>query len=61
VDLFQTYRKRRTVYREDIAFCHRWRDIGGRIFVIPDITMGHIGLKTYSGTFARLVGSRNTS
>jgi hypothetical protein len=28
---------------EDVTFCRRWRDIGGNIWIDPDITFGHIG------------------
>lgn len=34
---------------EDYAFCQRWRDIGGKVYVDPSISMGHTGLKTFSG------------
>lgn len=37
---------------EDYAFCHRWRDMGGKIWVDPSIHMGHIGTKMWSGRFA---------
>lgn len=35
---------------EDYAFCARWRDIGGKVWIDPEISMGHIGLKTFQGT-----------
>tara|TARA_Y100001938_G_scaffold119261_1_gene165142 strand:+ start:9610 stop:10428 length:819 start_codon:yes stop_codon:yes gene_type:complete len=34
---------------EDYAFCKRWRDIGGKIWVDPDISLNHIGKHTYMG------------
>jgi hypothetical protein len=36
---------------EDYAFCQRWRDIGGRLWVDPDITFQHVGRKAYTGNF----------
>lgn len=39
----------RTKLGEDYAFCARWRDIGGKLYVDPSISMGHIGLKTFQG------------
>lgn len=38
---------------EDYAFCQRWRDIGGKVWVDPFIPMGHIGFKTFAGEFGR--------
>lgn len=34
---------------EDFAFCRRWRDIGGKIYLLPDIRMTHTGSHTFSG------------
>ena len=35
---------------EDYAFCKRWRDIGGQIFMDMTINLSHIGTKTYDGS-----------
>ena len=40
-------RKRWTT--EDYAFCQRWRDIGGQLWVYPDIDFTHVGRKGYKG------------
>jgi hypothetical protein len=34
---------------EDYAFCKRWTDIGGTIWIDTEIKMGHIGNKTFVG------------
>lgn len=34
---------------EDFSFCHRWRQLGGQIWVDPGVTMGHIGPKMFIG------------
>jgi hypothetical protein len=34
---------------EDLAFCQRWRDIGGKVWADFEIGMGHIGSKKYEG------------
>lgn len=34
---------------EDYMFCKRWRDIGGQLWIYPDINFDHIGRKAYSG------------
>ena len=48
---------------EDYAFCQRWRDIGGRLWIDPDITFSHIGRKAYQGNLhqylLRLPGGRD--
>jgi hypothetical protein len=36
---------------EDYMFCKRWRDIGGQLWIYPDINFDHIGRKAYSGNF----------
>lgn len=35
---------------EDVSFCQRWRDIGGRIWADPDADLIHAGRKEYRGT-----------
>lgn len=37
------------VLSEDYAFCQRWRDIGGKIYMDASISMAHIGTKAYMG------------
>lgn len=34
---------------EDFAFCWRWNRIGGEIFILPDIRLGHVGTHTWEG------------
>lgn len=41
--------ERRRRLSEDFAFCHRWRRIGGEIFLLPDVVLGHVGSHTWSG------------
>jgi hypothetical protein len=40
---------RRRRLSEDFAFCHRWRRIGGEIFLLPDVKLGHVGSHTWEG------------
>ena len=35
----------------DYAFSQKWKEAGGRVYVYPDIELGHIGRKLYKGTF----------
>lgn len=34
---------------EDFSFCWRWNRIGGEIFLMPDIRLGHVGTHTWEG------------
>jgi hypothetical protein len=34
---------------EDFAFCHRWRKIGGEIWLLPDVYMTHAGRAVWEG------------
>lgn len=34
---------------EDFAFCHRWRSVGGMIYVLPDVSLEHVGSQVWSG------------
>mgnify|MGYP001567469879 CR=1 FL=1 len=36
---------------EDYAFCQRWRDIGGQLWVYPNIDFQHVGQKAYKGNY----------
>lgn len=56
--LFDPYRKDKLKYSEDYSFCNRWRDIGGEIFVLPDVKMGHTGYKTFVGNLGEWLKSR---
>ncbi len=49
-DLFGAYRIGRIKFGEDYSFCKRWRDIGGKIWIDPEIRMGHCGYKTFIGS-----------
>lgn len=34
---------------EDFAFCHRWRKIGGKIWLLPDVHLTHAGRAVWEG------------
>lgn len=40
------YRER---YFDDFAFCYRWRQIGGKVTIVPDIHLKHNGNHTFEG------------
>lgn len=34
---------------EDYSFCARWRQIGGKVLIDPEVTLGHTGYKRFTG------------
>jgi hypothetical protein len=53
-DFFKTGRSftnDNTWYGEDIFFCKRWNEMGGKILVNPNITFQHTGIKNYGGNY----------
>lgn len=40
---------------EDYGFCHRWRQLGNRIWVDPTIRLGHVGSFNYAGSVEDLL------
>lgn len=37
---------------EDFLFCKRWRELGGTIWVDPEIILSHVGSKAWTGSLA---------
>lgn len=37
------------LWGEDLIFCKRWRDLGGKVFIAPDVTTWHIGYTAFQG------------
>jgi len=44
---------------EDVCFCQKWRDMGEKVYVHPDINIAHIGKKRWDGNFAKYVEIAN--
>lgn len=36
---------------EDISFCDKWKDLGGKIYFDPSINLSHVGTKRWTGNF----------
>lgn len=36
------------IYDEGYVFCERWRQVGGKVYLDPDLNLTHIGLKAYN-------------
>lgn len=45
----QVWNKR--IMSEDWSWCRRWRAIGGKVLMCPDISLGHTGHHTFRGSF----------
>ena len=56
--LFDHALRDKEYYGEDYVFCDRWHDVGGKVWVDPNIAMRHIGYKTFSGTFGTWLKGR---
>lgn len=56
--LFDNIHEDRAYFGEDYSFCERFRRIGGRIWVEPEIEMAHIGFKTFRGSFGKWLRER---
>lgn len=50
-DLFGTFVKDGRWYGDDFGFCHLWEELGGKLYLLPDITFQHMGSKTFEGNF----------
>lgn len=40
---------------EDISFCYRWREMGGKVWCLTDIDFGHQGPKEWRGNLAKFL------
>jgi hypothetical protein len=40
---------------EDILFCRRWRSLGGRVWVVPDLALRHWGSHAWEGRLADVI------
>lgn len=50
-----------TWYGEDVAFCKRWRDMGGEMFIEPRINFTHTGTKHWKGNLHEYLMGRTVS
>lgn len=44
---------------EDIVFCEKWRNLGGKVFIDPNINCGHVGVKKWQGNFKEWIQKQN--
>ena len=46
---------------EDFLFCQHWRNLGGTVWIDPEITLSHVGAHDYSGSIAALFAPEDPS
>ena len=51
--LFQHSIREGRLFSEDLTFCARWREIGGRNFIDPFLGISHLGTRDYAGAIAQ--------
>lgn len=42
-----------SLYSEDVIFCKKWKELGGKIYIDPSINCGHSGEKRWVGNFLK--------
>jgi hypothetical protein len=57
--VFETKVVKGNLLGEDVCFCQKWRDMGEKVYVHPDINIAHIGKKRWSGDFKKYVEIAN--
>lgn len=56
VDLFNHGAHKGSWWGEDYAFCRRWRETGGEVWIVPDLNLTHHeGDKEFAGNFHRFM------
>lgn len=53
VDVFGPFIRNGIYLSEDLAFCQRWRDIGGEIWALLDADFGHAGTVEVRGNYMK--------
>jgi len=55
---FETRMTEGRFWGEDFQFCRTWRQLGGRIWMVPDISFEHVGTQVWSGSYAEWYATR---
>ena len=59
IALFDFVRYNGEYWGEDYVFCKKWRDMGGKIWLDPEIAFEHIGYKRFGGKVGDWLRTRN--
>src|SRR5262249_55366379 len=58
---FKTVIENEVYWGEDYWFCKIWHEMGGKAHIIPDITFGHTGPRTWVGNLSQWIGQNAQS
>jgi glycosyltransferase involved in cell wall biosynthesis len=58
--LFDYELRDHTAYSEDYSFCRKWRSIGGKVWVDPDIMFLHMGQQAWNGKLGDWLKGRSS-
>jgi hypothetical protein len=50
-----TINNRNELVSEDISFCEKWKELGGKLYLDPSINLSHVGTKRWNGNFLEWV------
>ena len=53
VPLYDTRTENHRFWSEDYTFCHRWKALGGEVWLDPMIEMEHVGRKVFKGALVQ--------
>ncbi len=56
--LFDSWRDGVMKFGEDYSFCRRWREMGGKVWMHPEMKLGHVGFKSFYGTIGEWLRNR---
>jgi len=56
---FMLDREQHLYFTEDFVFCRRWRALGGKVWLDPEIEFGHTGRHTWRGSIGNWLRQRN--
>jgi len=40
---------------EDMSFCEKWKELGGKLYLDPSINLSHVGIKRWNGNFLEYI------
>ncbi len=58
VALFEYEIENNNWWGEDVTFCRRWRKLGGKVWIDPDIVTAHIGTVEFTNSVANWLGAQ---
>lgn len=50
-----TINDQKELVSEDISFCEKWKELGGKLYLDPSINLSHVGIKRWNGNFLEYI------